>query len=176
MTSTDSENARSSAQEQAIGAPGRQSARSRTGWRARFRWLVHLGLLASVAAAIGTLQLLHIRNAIHADVGLVFASLVIVHLAQRRHRIARMLAQLTRLRPRAERELRLLASDAILTFIAINVVVSGILDWGRGEPLLVPLLPLPFDRWHLTSSVVLVVYLIVHVCRRWKRLRRSTIR
>ena len=95
---------------------------------------MHLGLLAFLAAALGTLQLLHIRNAIHADVGLVFAGLVIVHLAQRRHRIARMLAQLIRFRPRVEREVRLLASDTILTFVTINVVVSGILDWGRGAP------------------------------------------
>ncbi|MGH9028427.1 MAG: hypothetical protein ACRDV4_02275 [Acidimicrobiales bacterium] len=129
-----------------------------------------------MAAAFGTLQLLHIRNAIHADVGLAFAALVIVHLAQRRRRIARMLAQLMRFRPRVERELRLLASDGILAFITINVVVSGVLDWGRGDPLLLPLLPLPFDRWHLLSSVVLVVYLAVHVSRRWKRIRRSTIR
>jgi hypothetical protein len=68
-----------------------------------------------------------------------------------------------------------LASDAILAFVTVNVVVSGILDWGRGTPLLLPL-PLPFDRWHLTSSALLVVYLVVHVARRWKRLRRSTIR
>lgn len=156
-------------------APAERSGRWRTAWRARYRWLVHLGLLASVAAAFGTLQLLHIRNAIHADVGLVFAGLVIVHLAQRRHRIARMFAQLSHFRPRVERELRLLASDAILTFITINVVVSGILDWGTGTPLLLPL-PQPFDRWHLTSSAVLVVYLTVHVSRRWRRIRRSTIR
>jgi hypothetical protein len=86
-----------------------------------------------------------------------------------------MLAQLLRLRPLVEREVRLVASDAILTFITINVVVSGILDWGRGSPLPLPL-PRPFDRWHLTSSVVLVVYLIVHVWRRRKRLWRSKIR
>src|ERR1700733_9510270 len=159
----------------AAGSTPERPARSRTAWRARSRWLVHLGLLASLAAAFGTLQLLHIRNAIHADVGLAFAALVIVHLAQRRHRIARMLAQIMRFRPRVERELRLLASDAILTFTTINVVISGVLDWGRGAPLLLPL-PLPFDRWHLTSSAVLVVYLVVHVSRRWKRLRRSTIR
>ena len=159
----------------AVGATAERPARSWTAWRARSRWLVHLGLLAFLAAALGTLQLLHVRNAIHADVGLAFAGLVVVHLAQRRRRIARMLAQLMRLRPRVERELRLLASDAILTFVTINVVVSGILDWGRGAPALLPLPP-PFDRWHLTSSVVLVVYLAVHVSRRWRRLRRSTIR
>jgi hypothetical protein len=150
-------------------------ARSPAAWRARSRWLVHLGLLALLAAAFGTLQLLHVRNAIHADVGLAFAGLVVIHLAQRRHRIARMLRQLRRFRPPVEREVRLLASDAILTVITINVVVSGVIDWGRGAPLLLPL-PQPFDRWHLTSSVVLVVYLVIHVSRRWGRLRRSTIR
>ncbi len=145
------------------GAPTERRARSRTAWHTRSRWLVHLGLLAFAAAALGTLQLLHIRNAIHADVGLVFAGLVIVHLAQRRHRIARMFAQLRRSRRRVARELRRLASDAILAFVTVNVVVSGILDWDRGAPLLLPVLPQPFDRWHLLSSVVLVVYLAIHV-------------
>jgi hypothetical protein len=158
-----------------MGAPAERPARSGTRWRTRSRWLVHLGLLAFAAAALGTLQLLHIRNAIHADVGLVFAGLVLVHLAQRRHRIVRMFAQLRRFGPPVERELRLLASDVILAFITLNVVVSGILDWGRGTPVSLPF-PRPFDRWHLLSSVVLVVYLVVHVSRRWRRIRRSTIR
>ena len=136
---------------------------------------MHLGLLVFAAAALGTLQLLHIRNAIHADVGLAFAGLVIVHLAQRR-RIAGLFARLWGFRRRVVRELRLLASDAILAFVTVNVVVSGILDWNRGAPLLLPVLPLPFDRWHLLSSVVLVVYLVIHVSRRRRRLRRSTIR
>ena len=57
-------------------------------------------------------------------VGLVFAGLVVVHLLQRRHRVARMLAPLGRYRPRAERELRLLASDAVVALITINAVVS----------------------------------------------------
>jgi hypothetical protein len=46
--------------------------------------------------------------------------------------------QLMRVRPRVERELRLLASNVLLTFITINVVVSGIIDWGRREPWLPP--------------------------------------
>ena len=157
-------------------SPAGRSTASPAGWRTRSRWFVHLGLLAFAAAALATLQLLHIRNAIHADVGLAFAGLVVVHLAQRRHRIAGMFARLWGFRRRVGRELRLLASDAILAFITVNVVVSGILDWNRGAPLLLPFLPLPFDRWHLLSSVVLVVYLIIHVSRRWKHLRRSTIR
>src|ERR1700733_3395937 len=87
----------------ASGAPAERPARSPAGGRARARWLVPLGLLVFAAAALGTLQLLHIRNAIHADVGLAFAGLVIIHLAQRRHRIARMFAQLMGFRRRAVR-------------------------------------------------------------------------
>ncbi len=158
------------------GAPADRRARSRAGWRIRSRWLVHLGLLVFAAAALGTLQLLHIRNAIHADVGLAFAGLVIVHLAQRRHRIAGMFARLWGFRRRVVREVCLLASDAILAFVTLNVVVSGLLDWNRGAPLLLPGLPQPLDRWHLLASAVLVVYLVIHVSRRWRRLRRSTIR
>ena len=156
--------------------PVTASRRPWMAWHARSRWLVHLGLLAFAAAALATLQLLHIHNAIHAGAGLAFAGLVIVHLAQRRHRIAGMFARLRGTPRRIARELRLLASDAILAVITVNVVVSGILDWNRGAPLLLPLLPAPFDRWHLLCSAVLIVYLMIHVARRWKRLRRSTIR
>src|SRR5580692_1983224 len=98
----------------AAGGPAEPRAISQTTWRTRSRWLVHLGLLVFAAAALGTLQLLHIRNAIHADVGLAFAGLVIVHLAQRHHRIAGMFARLWGFRRGVVRELRLLASDAIL--------------------------------------------------------------
>lgn len=171
----DSEN-QGAAHGRVAGAPAGRGARSRSTRRTRSRWLVHLGLLACAAAALGTLQLLHIRNAIHADVGLAFAGLVMVHLAQRRRRIAGLFGRLWGFRRRVMRELRLLASDVILAFVTVNVVVSGILDWGRGAPLLLPLLPRPLDRWHLLSSVALVVYLAIHVSRRWARLRRSTIR
>ncbi len=71
-------------------------ADSRTAWRARSRWAVHLGLLCSAAAALVTLQLLHVRVAFHADVGLVFVGLVVVHLAQRRRTLARMATELVR--------------------------------------------------------------------------------
>lgn len=151
------------------GAPGRNQ------WRARSRWLVHLGLLISAAAALGSLYLLHVRVAIHTVVGLVFMGLVAVHLTQRRHRLARMASQLLGLRPRIERELRALASDAVLVFLAVNVLVSGIVDWSRGTPVALPF-PRPFGRWHLASGLILVVYLGVHVWRRRRRLRRSTIR
>jgi hypothetical protein len=67
----------------ATGTPAERPPRSRAGWPTKSRWLVHLGLLA-------------------------FAGLVIVHLAQRRHQIAGMLARLWGFRRRVGRELRLL--------------------------------------------------------------------
>ena len=75
-----------------------------TAWRARYRFAVHLGLLCSAAAALGTLQLLHVRVAFHSDVGLVFVGLVAVHLVQRRRTIARMATQLVRVRTFVERK------------------------------------------------------------------------
>ena len=163
-----------SAEPQAGASPERPADR-RTAHRSLSRWAVHLGLLCSAAAALGTLQLLHVRIAIHTDVGLVFVGLVVVHLAQRRQTLARMASQIVRVRTFAGRRIRLTVSDFLLLFITLNVLVSGVLDWDRGEPIQLPL-PRPFNRWHLDSGLVLVVYLTVHVWRRRKRLRRSTIR
>jgi hypothetical protein len=131
--------------------------------------------LCSAAASLATLQLLHVRQAYHAVVGLVFVGLVVMHLAQRRKTLARMATQLVRARTFVERRVRLAVSDLLLFFITLNVLVSGIVDWNRGVPTGLPL-PMPFDRWHLDSGIALVVYLIVHVWRRRKRLWRSTIR
>ena len=163
-----------STEPQAGASPARRTDR-RAARRPRSRWAVHLGLLCSAAAALGTLQLLHVRIAIHTDVGLVFVGLVVVHLAQRRQTLARMATQIVRVRTFAGRRIRLTVSDLLLLFITLNVLVSGVLDWGRGEPIQLPL-PRPFGRWHLDSGIVLVVYLAVHIWRRRKRLRRSTIR
>ena len=157
------------------GASPERPACRRTARRSLARWAVHLALLCSAAAALGTLQLLHVRIAIHTDVGLVFVGLVVVHLAQRRQTLARMATQIARARTLAGRVIRLTVSDLLLLIITLNVLVSGVLDWGRGEPISLPF-PRPFGRWHLDSGLVLVVYLAVHVWRRRKRLRRSTIR
>jgi hypothetical protein len=145
-------------------------------WRTRSRWVVHLGLLLSGAAALGTLQLLHVREAYHTVAGLVFVGLVVMHLAQRRVTIARMATHIVRARRLVERRIRLALSDLVLFFFTANVLVSGVVDWGRGTPTELPLLPAPFYRWHLTSSVALVIYVVVHLLRRKKRFWRSTIR
>lgn len=147
----------------------------RAAWPTRARWAIHLALLCSAAAALGTLQLLHVRIAYHSIVGLVFVGLVVVHLAQRRQTVARMAAQLVRAKSFVKRRIRLTLADVLLLVFTVNVLVSGVLDWSRGAPIALPL-PVPFDRWHLDSGVVLVAYLAVHVWRRRKRLRRSTIR
>jgi hypothetical protein len=86
-----------------------------------------------------------------------------------------MATQLVRARTFVERRVRLAVSDLVLLFITLNVLVSGLVDWSRGQPTQLPL-PIPFDRWHLDSGIVLVVYLTVHVLRRRTRLLRSTIR
>jgi hypothetical protein len=147
----------------------------RTVWGSRSRFAVHLSLLFSVAASIGTLQLLHVRSAYHIVVGLVFVGLVVVHLVQRRRTVARLAAQLVHARALVKRRIRLAVSDLLLFFIMLNVLLSGIQDWSRGEPTQLPL-PAPFYRWHLDSGIALVIYLAVHVWHRRKRLRRSTIR
>jgi hypothetical protein len=148
----------------------------RSAWHARSRWAVHVGLLVSAAAALGILQLLHVRQAYHTVAGIVFVGLVVIHLTQRRRTIGRMAAQIVRATTVVERRIRLAGSDLVLVFITANVLVSGVVDWSRGAPTQLPLLPAPFYRWHLTSSVALVIYVIVHVSRRRKRLWRSTIR
>jgi hypothetical protein len=157
------------------GASLERPADRRTARRSVSRWAVHLGLLCSAAAALGTLDLLHVRIAIHTDVGLVFVGLVVVHLAQRRRTLARMATQIVRARTSAGRRIHLTVSDLLLLIITLNVLVSGLLDWSRGVPIQLPL-PRPFDRWHLDSGLILVIYLAVHVWHRRKRLRRSTIR
>src|SRR5665213_1357232 len=144
-------------------------------WRVWARGLVHLGLLLTAAGALATLTILYIRNAIHADIGLVFVGLVVVHLIQRRRTVGRMMTQLARARSFAARGLRLAGSDLLLAFITLNVLVSGVLDWSRGQPTQLPL-PRPFGRWHLLSGVVLVIYLIAHIWHRRNHLRKSTIR
>jgi hypothetical protein len=159
----------------AAGSPADPFVQPGSSRRAWGRGLVHLGLFLTAAGALATLTILYIRNAVHADIGLVFVGLVVVHVAQRRRTVARMMSHLARAKSFAERRIRLAASDVILAVLTLNVLVSGVWDWSRGEPIQLPLPP-PFDRWHLLSSVALVIYLVVHVWRRRKRLRGSTIR
>ena len=90
-----------------------RTATDRVAWRVWSRALVHLSLLLTAAGALATLTILYIRNAIHADIGLVFVGLVVVHLAQRRRTVARMMSQLAHARPFAERRIRIAGSGPV---------------------------------------------------------------
>jgi hypothetical protein len=56
-------------------------------------------------------------------------------------------------------------------------MVSGVADFIVGHTILLPI-PGPniLQKWHALSVVVLLVYVIVHVVRRRKRLRTSHVR
>jgi hypothetical protein len=113
---------------------------------------------------------------VHIAIACVFLGLVIVHLAQRRHTLRRLVAQLGRAGSRM-RGRRLAVSDAIFAFLAANVLASGIYDLATGLNTRVPLPGIHlFIGWHSLSSVLFLGYLIAHVIGRRKRLRRSRIR
>jgi len=146
------------------------------------RWLVHLGLIVSfglaLAASIGRSGATGLT--LHVVAGLCFAGLVAFHLAQRRRTLRGLAPDLTRpVRWRRQRG-RLALSAAVLVFLAGNVIVSGVADWITGRSVMVPVrsigIPLPALNWHTTTSLILVIYLVVHVVRRAARLRHSQIR
>jgi hypothetical protein len=116
------------------------------------------------------------RVTIHVVIACVFLGLVVIHLTQRRHTLRRLIAQLGRAGSRMKGR-RLAVSDAIFALLAANVLASGIYDLATGQNTRVPLPGIHlFIGWHTLSSVLFVGYLIAHVIRRRKRLRRSVIR
>ncbi len=154
------------------------AGQNRAAGRARSRWAVHLALLITVIVALLPLLLfgLNPRVTVHVVIACVFLGLVVVHLAQRRHTLGRLIAQFARAGSRLKGR-RLAVSDAIFGVLVLNVLASGIYDLvtGRNTRVPVPGIHL-FIGWHSLSSVLFVGYLIAHVIRRRKRLRRSRIR
>jgi heme exporter protein D len=146
------------------------------------RWLVHLGLIVSfglaLVASIGRSGPMGL--ALHVVAGLCFAGLVVFHLAQRRRTLRGLAPDLTRPARWRRQRGRLALSAGVLVFLAGNVIVSGVVDWITGNSVMLPLrsigIPLPALNWHTTTSLILVIYLVVHVVRRRARLRHSQIR
>ncbi len=136
------------------------------------------GPVDTVIGALVPLLLFNVnpRVTVHVVIACVFLGLVIAHLAQRRHTVRRLIAQLVRAGARM-RGRRLAVSDAIFGFLVVNVLASGIYDLaaGRNTRIELPGLRL-FIGWHSLSSLLFLGYLIAHVIRRRKRLRRSRIR
>jgi len=154
------------------------AGQNRASGRARSRWAVHLALLVTIIAALVPLLLFtgNSRVTIHVVVACVFLGLVIVHLGQRRHTLRRLIAQLARAGSRV-RSRRLAVSDVIFGFLAANVLASGIFDLATGHNASIPLPGIHFFiGWHSLSGLLFAGYLIAHVIRRRKRLRRSLIR
>ena len=116
------------------------------------------------------------RVTVHVVIACVFLGLVVVHLAQHRHTLSRLVAQLARAGSRMKGR-RLAVSDAIFAFLAANVLASGIYDLVTGQNTRIPLPGIHlFIGWHSLSSVIFLGYLIAHVIRRRRRLRHSRIR
>ena len=139
------------------------------------RWRVHLGLIVSFGLALFVITA-RMGLLLHIVAGLCFAGLVGVHLAQRRRTLATLVPDLARPVRWRTRRGRLALSDAVLAFLAANAVISGVVDWITGHSVMVPVWPLPPLTWHTSTSLLLVVYLIVHIGRRLARLRHSHIR
>jgi hypothetical protein len=149
--------------------------------RVRNRWLVHLWLIVTFAAAPLSLLFTNRSMTIHIGLAIAFFGLVCVHVAQRRRTTGRLAVQLTRFRSLVTRQGRLAVSDLILVLLTLNVMVSGIVDFLAGQPTPFPLrtltgLPVPYIGWHTLSMLMLIVYLLVHIMRRRNRLRVSHIR
>ena len=149
------------------------------GHRSRARFAVHLLLLATFAASLATVTLIT-EGLPHLVFGLAFVVLVVVHVWQRRHTVARLLGNLGRARSWFRGRGRLAWSDVVLALLTLNVLVSGIYDLATGNQVILHprSVGIPFRDigWHVASALVLVVYLCVHVARRWGRIRRSVIR
>jgi hypothetical protein len=131
--------------------------------------------MISLAASL-LIILEHVGTGLHIVAGLTFAGLVGAHLVQRRRTLRSLAGGLADTRAWRTRRARLALSDSAFMFLAANVVLSGIVDWISARPAMVALPGLRQLNWHTTSSVLLVVFAIVHIVRRRTRLRHSRIR
>lgn len=142
--------------------------------RTRLRFAVHILLLLTLLAAIVPLLIfgLSSRVTIHAFVAYLFVAFVIVHLSQRRKTVKALLSQVMRFGTGLGHRRGLARSDTLFVFLMINVFVSGTFDLLKGTKSFIP--GLHFG-WHALSSLLLLIYLLAHVIKRRKRIRRSSI-
>jgi hypothetical protein len=135
----------------------------------------------TLAGSLATLVYLSRSITIHVIFGVAFMVFVLFHLYQRRRTVTSLAKQFVGTARRSKRPSALALSDTILELLVVNVLVSGIVDaLNHQETELNFLRPIGFPpglmQWHKLASLVLVVYVIVHVSRRWRRLRRSHVR
>jgi hypothetical protein len=158
--------------------PGAGRSRQR-GHQIGARFLVHLALLGTFAASLATVTAMT-EGWPHLVVGSAFVGLVVSHGVQRRHTVARLVGRLARPVTWLRRRGRLAWSDLILALLTINVVVSGSYDLATGNQVILQPgewgIPFRDIGWHVSAALLLTAYLVVHVARRWGRIRRSVIR
>lgn len=146
----------------------------------RRRWYVHLALLASLAGSLLSLIFLSHSITIHVIFGVLFMVTMCLHLFQRRRTIRTLARRLLGVQTRARASSRLAFSDILLELLVLDVLVSGVVDGLSHHATQFPLarelhLPPGLAQWHKLASLILVVYVTVHIVRRRKRLRRSHI-
>lgn len=159
-------------------APGLHGGQ-RSSRRVQQRFVVHLCLLAALAASLATATLIT-EGLPHLVVGSAFMGLVLIHIVQRRHTVVRLAASLGRPLTWFKRRGRMAWSDLVLILLTLNVLISGIYDLSTGTQVILHprSVGIPFRDigWHVSAALLLVAYLCVHVTRRWGRIRRSVIR
>jgi hypothetical protein len=146
----------------------------------RRRWYVHLALMVSLAGSLLSLIYLSRSITIHVIFGVWFMVMMVFHLFQRRRTVTSLLKRLTGVQTRTRALTRLALSDIILELLVLDVLVSGLVDALRHQATQIPFaaglgLPPGLSQWHKLAALVLVVYALVHIIRRRKRLRRSHI-
>jgi hypothetical protein len=160
-------------------SPGAAVAQVTQRRRTRTRLAVHILLLATFAAALATATAIT-EGWPHLVIGSAFVGLVVVHVAQRRHTVARLVGNLPRVRTWVRRRGRLAWSDVVLALLTLNVLVSGTYDLITGNQVILDprSVGIPFRSigWHVSAALLLTAYLVVHVARRWGRIGRSVIR
>jgi hypothetical protein len=147
----------------------------------RQRWYVHLGLMVALAGALLSLIYLSRSITLHVIFGVAFIAFLLIHLFQRRRTVRSLARQVFTVRRRAATRRKLAISDTILELLVLNVLVSGIVDGVTHQSTQLNFLanlgfPPGLIQWHKLASFVLVIYVIVHISRRWKRLRHSHVR
>lgn len=148
---------------------------------AQWRWSVHLALMVSFAAALVSAIFLsrnylgHSGVADHSIIGGVVLAIVVIHLVQRRRTVGRLLRRLAGAADSSSAQVRLALSDSILWLLLLMAMGSGLADFVTGRTIMLPssVVPGRLGKWHLDSVVALLVYVVVHVLRRRRRLRTS---
>ncbi len=134
--------------------------------------------MVTLAGSLLSLIYLSKSITIHVVFGVAFMVMMLFHLYQRRRTVKSLLKRLVGASSHVK--VSLVVSNVILELLVLDVLISGIVDGMQHHATQFPFaatlgLPPGLSQWHKLAAVVLTIYLIVHIIRRRKRLRRSHI-